>query len=52
VHSRAEVLLATVAGIACGPAYRHGGLLAAVWAHFLLNVAHILLLTYPLLGQR
>ena len=31
------------------PAYRRGGLLASVWTHFLLNRAHILLFTYPLL---
>jgi membrane protease YdiL (CAAX protease family) len=45
----AMVLLATVAGLAYGLAYRYGGLLASVWAHFLLNLAHILLFTYPLL---
>ena len=48
----AMVLLATVAGVAYGLAYRHGGLLASVWAHFLLNLAHVLLFTYPLLAPR
>ena len=48
----AMVLLATAAGVAYGLAYRHGGLLASVWAHFLLNLAHILLFTYPLLAPR
>jgi membrane protease YdiL (CAAX protease family) len=44
--------LATLAGIAYGLAFRRGGLLAAVWAYFLLNLAHILLFTYPLLLRR
>jgi membrane protease YdiL (CAAX protease family) len=48
----AMVLLATVAGVAYGLAYRHGSLLAWVWAHFLLNLAHVLLFTYPLLAPR
>ena len=48
----AMVLLATAAGVAYGLAYRHGGLLASVWAHFLLNLAHVLLFTYPLLAPR
>jgi len=37
---------------AYGLAYRHGSLLAWVWAHFLLNLAHVLLFTYPLLAPR
>ncbi len=28
------------------------GLLASVWGHFLLNLAHVLLFTYPLLAPR
>ncbi len=40
---------ASVAGVAYGLAYRHGGLLASVWAHFGFNLFHILLFTYPLL---
>lgn len=42
------VLLAGVAGVAYGLAYRHGGLAAAVLAHLGLNAAHYGLFTYPL----
>ena len=31
-----------------GPAYRHGGLAAAVLAHLALNTAHFGLYTYPM----
>ena len=42
------VLLAGVAGVAYGLAYRHGGLAAAVLAHRGLNAAHYGLFTYPM----
>lgn len=42
------VLLAGVAGVAYGLAYRHGGLAAAVLAHLGLNAAHYGLFTYPM----
>ena len=44
--------LAALAGLAYGWAYRHGGLLAAVAAHFLLNLAHFGLFSYPMLADR
>ncbi|QZA80098.1 CPBP family intramembrane glutamic endopeptidase [Deefgea piscis] len=43
------VVLATIAGVAYGVAYRYGGLLAAMLAHFGLNALHFTLLTYPML---
>jgi hypothetical protein len=46
------ILFASVAGVAYGLAYRHGGLLASVSAHFGFNLFHILLFTYPLLVRR
>jgi membrane protease YdiL (CAAX protease family) len=42
-------LLAGMAGIGYGLAYRHGGLYAAMLAHFGLNVVHLFLFTYPML---
>ncbi len=42
------VLLAGVAGVAYGLAYRHGGLAAAALAHLGLNAAHYGLFTYPM----
>jgi membrane protease YdiL (CAAX protease family) len=41
------IVFASVAGVAYGLAYRHGGLLASVCAHFGFNLFHILLFTYP-----
>ncbi len=46
------ILFASVAGVAYGLAYRQGGLLASVSAHFGFNLFHILLFTYPLLMRR
>jgi hypothetical protein len=46
------IFFASVAGVAYGLTYRHGGLLASVWAHFGFNLVHILLFTYPLLMRR
>lgn len=43
------MLLAAVAGVAYGYAYRRGGLRAAVLAHFGLNAAHFFFFTYPAL---
>lgn len=43
------IVLATVAGIGYGLAYRYGGLGAAILAHFGLNAAHFLFFTYPML---
>ena len=45
------MLLAGVAGIGYGVAYRYGGLLAAVAAHLGLNLAHFALFTYPMLAR-
>jgi len=44
----AWMALATVAGLAYGAAYRHGGLAAAVLAHLGLNTLHFALFTYPM----
>ena len=44
------VLLATLAGIGYGLAYRFGGLAAAVATHFGLNLLHFGLFTYPMLA--
>lgn len=43
------VLLATLAGVGYGQAYQRGGLPASIAAHFLLNLAHFGLFTYPML---
>lgn len=48
----AMVVLASLAGVAYGIAYHHGGLLASMLTHFGLNLCHILLFTYPLLAPR
>lgn len=42
------MLLASLAGLAYGAAYRYGGLSAAVLAHLGLNAAHFGLFTYPM----
>ncbi|WP_454674298.1 CPBP family intramembrane glutamic endopeptidase [Achromobacter pestifer] len=42
------MLLAGLAGVAYGTAYRYGGLAAAVVAHLGLNAAHFGLFTYPM----
>lgn len=42
------MLLAGLAGVGYGMAYRHGGLAAAVLAHLGLNAAHYGLFTYPM----
>jgi CAAX protease family protein len=47
----AMIVLAALAGVAYGLAYRYGGLLASMTAHFGLNTCHILLFTYPLLAS-
>ncbi|ALN93088.1 CPBP family intramembrane glutamic endopeptidase [Lysobacter gummosus] len=44
------VVLATLAGLAYGWAYRKGGLLGAVLAHFGLNLLHFTVFTYPMLA--
>lgn len=44
------VLLASLAGIGYGLAYRFGGLAAAIATHFGLNLLHFSLLTYPMLA--
>jgi hypothetical protein len=46
------ILLASLAGIAYGIAYRYGGLLASITGQFGLNLCHILFFTYPLLEPR
>lgn len=43
------MVLAIIAGLGYGLAYRYGGFLAAVLSHFGLNAAHFLLFTYPAL---
>jgi membrane protease YdiL (CAAX protease family) len=43
------LILAGIAGLAYGSAYRAGGLPAAVLAHFGLNATHFFLFTYPML---
>lgn len=45
----AMMAIAAVAGLGYGMAYRRGGLLAAIVAHFALNALHLLLFTYPLM---
>ncbi|NUU34785.1 CPBP family intramembrane glutamic endopeptidase [Pseudomonas sp. C2B4] len=44
------VLLASLAGIGYGLAYRFGGLAAAIACHFGLNLLHFGLFTYPMLA--
>ncbi|MNT79709.1 CAAX amino terminal protease self- immunity [compost metagenome] len=44
------VLLASLAGIGYGLAYRFGGLAAAIATHFGLNLLHFSLFTYPMLA--
>jgi hypothetical protein len=44
------VLLAGLAGVGYGVAYRQGGLHAAIMAHFCLNLVHYGLFTYPRLA--
>ncbi|CAD6531593.1 CPBP family intramembrane glutamic endopeptidase [Paraburkholderia sabiae] len=43
------IVLASIAGIGYGIAWRYGGLRASVLAHFGLNAAHFFLFTYPML---
>mgnify|MGYP003431169112 FL=1 len=43
------VLLATLAGVGYGMAYRFGGLAAAIAPHFGLSLLHFGLFTYPML---
>ena len=45
------VLVAALAGVGYGLAYREGGLQAAVLAHFALNLVHFTMFTYPLLAS-
>ena len=45
------VAAATVAGLGYGWAYRHGGLQAAMLAHFGLNVLHFVGFTYPMISS-
>jgi len=45
------ILLAGLAGVGYGLAYRFGGLQAAVITHFGLNLVHFSLFTYPMLDQ-
>ncbi|PTU04716.1 CPBP family intramembrane metalloprotease [Pseudomonas sp. HMWF031] len=44
------VVLASLAGIGYGLAYRYGGLAAAIATHFGLNLLHFGLFTYPMLA--
>jgi len=44
------VLLAGIAGLCYGLAYRFGGLSAAIATHFGLNVLHLAFFTYPMLA--
>ncbi|GAB7531852.1 CPBP family intramembrane metalloprotease [Pseudomonas sp. 3A(2025)] len=45
------VLLASLAGVGYGIAWRHGGLWAAVSVHFSLNLVHFILFAYPMLAR-
>jgi hypothetical protein len=45
------VLLASIAGLGYGLAYRFGGLSAAIATHFGLNLLHFGLFTYPMLAE-
>jgi membrane protease YdiL (CAAX protease family) len=44
------ILLATLAGVGYGLAYRFGGLAAAIATHFGLNLLHFGLFTYPMMA--
>ncbi|PBJ06981.1 CPBP family intramembrane glutamic endopeptidase [Pseudomonas sp. ACN5] len=44
------VVLASLAGVGYGVAYRFGGLGAAILSHFGLNLMHFALFTYPMAG--
>jgi membrane protease YdiL (CAAX protease family) len=44
------MLLATLAGVGYGAAYRYGGLAAAVLTHFGFNLLHFGVFTYPMLS--
>ena len=44
------VVLASLAGVGYGLAYRFGGLGAAILSHFGLNLMHLALFTYPMAG--
>ena len=46
----AYVMVAGLAGVGYGVAYRVGGFQASVMAHFGLNLIHFVLFTYPMLG--
>jgi membrane protease YdiL (CAAX protease family) len=45
------VLVAGLAGVGYGLAYRRGGLQASVMAHFGLNLLHFSLFAYPMLAR-
>ena len=45
------VLVAGLAGVGYGIAYRYGGLQASVMAHFSLNLVHFTLFSYPMLAS-
>ena len=45
------IVLAGIAGIGYGAAYRWGGLQGSVLTHFLLNLTHFSLFTYPALAR-
>lgn len=45
------IVLASIAGIGYGTAYRGGGLRASILVHFSLNLTHFLLFTYPMLQK-
>jgi membrane protease YdiL (CAAX protease family) len=47
----ALMLLAFIAGIGYGFAYRKGGIIASVLTHFGFNLLHFLLFTYPMLSK-
>lgn len=45
------MVLAAIAGLGYGMAYRHGGLQAAILAHFGVNLVHFGLFTYPMFAR-
>lgn len=45
------VLIAGIAGVGYGIAFRYGGLLAAILAHCGFNTVHFFLFTYPMLSE-
>lgn len=47
----AYVIVASLAGVGYGLAYRAGGLQASILAHFGLNLSHFTLFTYPMLAS-